>query len=86
MKTKLNMQRTRSEVLNEINTLSRAVEEHNIARLNNLEHTMIVSIPKQQLHITDLYIFTCCKVYSMLFIKCLKNLNIKIIINKINKK
>lgn len=53
---------TRSEVLNAINTLRRAVEEHDIGpyyfvTLNNLEHIMMVSIQKNRdtSHITDFF-------------------------------
>lgn len=51
---------TRSEVFNEINTLRRAIEEHDIGTnyfdtLNNLEHIMMVSIPKKQGQITDFF-------------------------------
>ncbi|XP_060878419.1 tigger transposable element-derived protein 4-like [Metopolophium dirhodum] len=51
---------TRSEVFNAINTLRRAIEEHDIGTnyfdtLNNLEHIMMVSIPKKQGQITDFF-------------------------------
>lgn len=51
---------TRSEVFNAINTLRRAIEEHDISTnyfdtLNNLEHIMMVSIPKKQGQITDFF-------------------------------
>lgn len=51
----------KSEVqLNAINTLRRAVEEHdigldNFATLSNLEHIMMISIPKKQGHITNFF-------------------------------
>ncbi|KAL4120835.1 hypothetical protein QTP88_013453 [Uroleucon formosanum] len=51
---------TRSEVFNAINTLRRAIEEHDkgtnyFDTLNNLEHIMMVSIPKKQGQITDFF-------------------------------
>ncbi|XP_025206204.1 tigger transposable element-derived protein 4-like [Melanaphis sacchari] len=51
---------TRSEVFNAINTLRRAIEEHDIGTnyfdtLNNLGHIMMVSIPKKQGQITDFF-------------------------------